>query len=85
MRLFFKDKAGELYTLNSDAFRVQERGGHGRQVFDPKGPLRMLPRLFVHLLPGQSVLLTCPECKEQRAFEEPGQQHVNLICEECSA
>jgi hypothetical protein len=83
VRLILKDKQGTFFTLNSAKLRPQERGGRGRKVFHPKGGLQVAARLLLQLLPGQTVLLTCPGCQGTRDFGKPGYRHVNLHCAAC--
>lgn len=83
MRILMKDQKHKLYVLDHTEQAVQARGGRGKKLFKPQGPLKVVAELHLQLLPGQSIILTCPECLETRAFDTPGIRRVNTMCRPC--
>jgi hypothetical protein len=82
MKLVFKNQHGEHEELDTDAYPVTARGGKGRRF--TKGPIRASPVLLLHLLPGQSIDVTCPECNATRTVDGNGRlRQVYKACKGC--
>lgn len=83
MKLVLKDKTYSQFVLDSNNCEPQKRGGRGRRSSAPLPPLKLVPRIFIQLLPGQSIELTCPDCGTVRTFSKTGGHHINQICKKC--
>lgn len=82
MKLVVKNAKGEHEELDTDAYPVTSRGGKGRRF--TKGPIKASPMLLLHLLPGQSVEVACPECNATRTVEGNGKlRQVYKTCKDC--